>query len=64
MPDNKQNERPQATGLLDITDKGHGYLRMQERRFRPVPTDPYVPADVIKRTQLRRTLPHRQHRPQ
>jgi transcription termination factor Rho len=56
LPDTKQNERPQTTGLLDITDKGHGYLRMQERRFRPVPTDPYVPADVIKRTALRAGL--------
>ena len=52
MPDNK-HERPQAVGMLEITDKGHGYLRTPERRYRPVPTDPYVPADVIKRTQLR-----------
>ncbi|HUO08883.1 MAG TPA: transcription termination factor Rho [Phycisphaerae bacterium] len=52
MPENK-HERPQSTGMLEITDKGHGYLRTAERRFRPVPTDAYVPADVIKRTQLR-----------
>ncbi len=39
--------------MLEVTDKGHGYLRMEQRRYRPQALDPYVPADVIKRTQLR-----------
>ena len=42
--------------MLEITDKGHGYLRMADRRYRPQPLDPYVPTDVIKRTQLRAGL--------
>src|SRR5512146_2316847 len=55
LPDNK-NDRPQTVGMLEITDKGHGYLRMADRRYRPQPNDPYVPTDVIKRTQLRAGL--------
>jgi len=39
--------------MLEVTDKGHGYLRMENKRYRPQQVDPYVPADVIKRTQLR-----------
>ena len=46
-------EKPTVTGLLEVTDKGHGYLRLEQKKFRPQPTDPYVPSDVIKRTQLR-----------
>jgi transcription termination factor Rho len=42
--------------MLEVTEKGHGYLRMEQRRYRPQPVDPYVPADVIKRTQLRMGL--------
>jgi transcription termination factor Rho len=54
LADNKQQqERPQTTGMLEVTEKGHGYLRMQERKYRPTPVDPYMPSDVIKRTQLR-----------
>jgi transcription termination factor Rho len=49
----QKNDRPQTVGMLEITEKGHGYLRMAEKKYRPQPTDPYVPADVIKRTQLR-----------
>ncbi|HVX83880.1 MAG TPA: transcription termination factor Rho [Phycisphaerae bacterium] len=60
MADNKQErqqqERPQAVGMLEITEKGHGYLRMAEKKYRPTPVDPYVPSDVIKRTQLRAGL--------
>ncbi len=47
------SDKPSVTGMLEVSDKGHGYLRMEQRRFRPQPTDPYVPSDVIKRTQLR-----------
>jgi transcription termination factor Rho len=55
LPDNR-NSQPPFTGLLEVTDKGHGYLRSEQKRFRPQPIDPYVPADVIKRTQLRAGL--------
>ncbi|HEY4329344.1 MAG TPA: transcription termination factor Rho [Phycisphaerae bacterium] len=52
MADIKQGP-PQVIGMLEVTEKGHGYLRMENRKFRPQTVDPYVPADVIKRTQLR-----------
>lgn len=46
-------DRPTVTGLLEITDKGHGYLRQPDKRYRPMPMDPYVPSDIIKRAMLR-----------
>jgi transcription termination factor Rho len=45
-----------VSGLLEITDKGHGFLRSEQRKFKAVPADPYVPADLIKRMQLRMGL--------
>ncbi len=51
-----RHERPQVIGMLEVTEKGHGYLRSEQKRFRPQTVDPYVPADIIKRTQLRPSL--------
>ena len=45
-----------VSGLLEITEKGHGFLRSEVRKFKPVPADPYVSADLIKRLQLRMGL--------
>jgi len=45
-----------VSGLLEITEKGHGLLRSEARKFKPVPADPYVPADLIHRLQLRMGL--------
>ena len=45
-----------VNGLLEITDKGHGFLRSEQRKFKAVPADPYVSADIIKRQQLRMGL--------
>lgn len=56
MADNRSINPPQTVGMLEITEKGHGYLRMESKRYRPQTADPYVPADVIKRTQLRAGL--------
>lgn len=42
-----------VTGLLEITEKGHGFLRDGSKRYRPLPSDPYVSADLIRRTRLR-----------
>ncbi len=43
----------QITGLLEISEKGHGFLRMEQRKFKPVPADPIVPAEVIENAHLR-----------
>jgi transcription termination factor Rho len=43
----------QVTGLLEITDKGFGNLRMEQRKFKSVPADPFVPAEIIQNAQLR-----------
>ncbi|HTV48513.1 MAG TPA: transcription termination factor Rho [Phycisphaerae bacterium] len=50
MPDNE------VTGLLEIADTGVGCLRNQQRKFKPVPADPIVPAEIIVRDQLRQGL--------
>ncbi len=42
-----------AKGYLEITDRGFGFLRTPEFHFRPKPTDVFVPADVIRRYELR-----------
>lgn len=49
-------QRPTVSGLLEITDKGHGYLRSEQRKFKPVPADPFVPPELIARMHLRMGL--------
>ena len=39
--------------MLEIVDKGHGYLRAEARKFKAVPADAFVSSDMIARNQLR-----------
>jgi transcription termination factor Rho len=50
------DQSPPVTGLLEITDKGHGYLRAEARKFKAVPADAFVPSEMIKQHQLRMGL--------
>ena len=43
----------QVTGLLEITEKGHGLLRTQQRKFKPNPTDVMVSSEMIEALHLR-----------
>ncbi len=43
----------QVTGLLEITEKGHGLLRTQQRKFKPNPTDVMVSSEIIEALHLR-----------
>jgi transcription termination factor Rho len=43
----------QVTGLLEITEKGHGLLRAQQRKFKPNPTDAMVSSEMIEALRLR-----------
>ncbi len=43
----------QVTGLLEITDKGQGFLRLESRKFKPVPADPTITPEIIARDHLR-----------
>ncbi|MGD8394080.1 MAG: transcription termination factor Rho [Candidatus Eiseniibacteriota bacterium] len=45
-----------ATGTLEIDDRGHGYLRTSTRMYHPTPDDPVVPAPLIRRYRLREGL--------
>ena len=41
-----------AEGYLEILDKGFGFLRSIENNFQPGPSDPFVPAPMIKQHNL------------
>ena len=42
-----------VAGILEIHDKGYGFLRKPERGSAPTPQDVFVPPDMIKRNGLR-----------
>jgi transcription termination factor Rho len=42
-----------VAGILEIHDKGYGFLRRPERGSAPTPQDVFVPPDMIKRNSLR-----------
>jgi transcription termination factor Rho len=42
-----------VAGILEIHDKGYGFLRKPERGSAPTPADVFVPPDMIKRNGLR-----------
>jgi len=42
-----------VAGILEIHDKGYGFLRRPERGSAPTPQDVFVPPDMIKRNALR-----------
>ena len=42
-----------VAGILEIHDKGYGFLRKPERGSAPTPQDVFVPPDMIKRNALR-----------
>jgi transcription termination factor Rho len=49
----KQVTETLVSGLLEITDKGTGFIRSQQRKFKPVPADPTVPINIIEEAHLR-----------
>ena len=55
------NERPQqeletGAGVLEITEKGYGFLRQEENQYRPTPGDVFVGKDFIRHGGLRTGL--------
>jgi len=55
------NERPQqeletGSGVLEITEKGYGFLRQEENQYRPTPGDVFVGKDFIRHGGLRTGL--------
>jgi len=42
-----------ASGVLQIHDKGFGFLRQAENNFRPGPKDAFVPRQLIQKFSLR-----------
>ncbi len=45
-----------ATGVLELADRGTGYLRQLERMYRPEPTDVFVSAALIRNHRLKQGL--------
>ncbi len=43
-------------GLLEINEKGVGFLRSEQRKYKPVPADPMVPMEVITENHLKAGL--------
>src|SRR5262245_37610266 len=43
-------------GVLELHPRGHGFLRSPARSYAPQSTDPYVPAPLIQKHQLREGL--------
>ncbi|MBN2376075.1 MAG: transcription termination factor Rho [Sedimentisphaerales bacterium] len=50
------SQTEKVTGILEISDRGHGFLRDNENNLRIVPTDPFVSRDTIKSLRLREGL--------
>lgn len=42
-----------AEGLLELSQKGHGFLRLKEKGWNQLPTDVFVHGDVIRKNGLR-----------
>ncbi|HIG27577.1 MAG TPA: transcription termination factor Rho [Verrucomicrobiales bacterium] len=71
---NKHSGKPlgKGSGYLEIADKGFGFLRSSENRFRPKPSDIFVTPDTIRKNYLREgsfvegpiQSPHRGNNPQ
>ena len=43
----------EVEGLLEITDKGHGFLRDLENNYRTMPRDPFIGRQMIEKAYLR-----------
>ena len=46
----------EAEGVLELSNKGHGFLRSAKRDFLPQPGDPFIPVGTIQRLGLREGL--------
>ncbi len=45
-----------ASGVLEITEKGYGFLRRVENQYRPTPGDVFVGKDFVRQGSLRSGL--------
>jgi len=45
-----------ARGVLELHDRGYGFLRLADRDFRPTPNDVFVPPGLVKRHRLKMGL--------
>ncbi|MFM8931583.1 MAG: transcription termination factor Rho [Gemmataceae bacterium] len=46
----------EVDGVLEMSPKGHGFLRSMERGLKPLTTDPFVPQQLIQAHKLREGL--------
>lgn len=45
-----------VSGILELMDNGHGFLRSAKKNFRPGPSDTFVPPQLIRKFQLKEGL--------
>jgi len=49
-------EAQQARGVLELQEKGYGFLRLAERDFRPTGNDVFVPPNLVARYRMKEGL--------
>ena len=54
--DQKKQDRGPAAGVLEVTDKGYGFLRQSQNNYRATPGDVFVGKDFIRHGGLRTGL--------
>jgi transcription termination factor Rho len=54
--DDEQAQEINAQGVLEITEKGYGFLRQEKNHYRPTPGDVFVGKDFIRHGGLRTGL--------
>jgi transcription termination factor Rho len=53
---NDRDDRSKAEGVLELHEKGYGFLREPERDFRPTGNDVFVPPGLVRRYRLKMGL--------
>ncbi len=56
LPPLPKKEYPQTRGILELSDKGFGFLRQQAKNYQPSKDDVFVNPNIVRELQLREGL--------
>ena len=56
MPEKSASGGKTVSGVLDITDKGYGFLRSMSNGFAVAPSDPYVGQNIIRKHSFKKGM--------